>query len=77
MPADMRPVAKAPGLEELFAVDMQHLEPDAFQPFVGHPTLRRATIGLGSDRKNKAVAQLLGLTPAQGEFTFEDSPDRT
>lgn len=58
---DLAPVAAAPALEELLAIDMRHLQPDAFKVFVGHPTLRAATIGLGSDRKNASVRKLLQL----------------
>lgn len=58
---DLRAVADAPCLEQLLLVDMRHLEPDALRPFVGHPHLRAATLGLGSDRKNDAARELLGL----------------
>lgn len=58
---DLRSVAAAPRLESLVAIAMNHLQPEAFQPFVGHPTLAEARIGLGSDRKNKEVRNLLGL----------------
>jgi hypothetical protein len=60
---DLSPLAEAPNLESLAIIDMGHLQPDAFRPFVGHPTLRRASIGLGSDRKNADAWDLLPLGP--------------
>jgi len=71
---DLRPVAEAPGLEELLALDMTYLSPEAFRAFVGHPRLKCATIGLGSDRKNEAVRGFLGLpaTSRHGtDFVFQ------
>jgi internalin A len=70
---DLRPVAEAPALEELVAIDMPQLAPEAFRPFVGHPSLRRVHVGIGSLRTNKAVEDSLHLPPAGWEFTFEDS----
>jgi internalin A len=70
---DLRSVAEAPALEDLVAIDMSQLSPEAFRPFVGHPTLRRASVGLGSLRKNQAVTDLLSLPSAGGDFTFDDS----
>ena len=61
---DLTPVAAAPALEELMAIDMGHLTPEAFRPFVGHPTLRAVRIGLGSKRKNAAAQHLLPLQDA-------------
>ena len=59
--SDLRPIADAPALEELLMIDMPHLQPDAFRPFVGHETLKAASIGLGSDRKNTALKGVLDL----------------
>ena len=69
---DLQPVADAPRLEELLVIDMRHLTPDAFRVFAGHPTLQRALVGLGSDRKNRAVQELLRLpgTTYRSEFQF-------
>ena len=58
---DFSPLANAPALDHLWVWDATHLKPEAFEPLVGHPTLRTARIGLGSDRKNTAVQELLGL----------------
>jgi hypothetical protein len=70
---DLRAVADAPMLEELLILDMRHLKPVALRPFVGHPTLKRATVGLGSIKKNDAVKELLGLPDVgsiKGGFAF-------
>ena len=70
---DLRAVADAPMLEELLILDMRHLKPDALRPFMGHPTLKRATVGLGSIKKNEAVKELLGLPDVggiKGGFAF-------
>jgi len=67
---DLRSVADAPMLEELCIIDMRHLKPEELRPFVGHPTLKRATVGLGSMKKNEAVKELLGLPDVD---RFDDS----
>jgi hypothetical protein len=71
---DLQPVAQAPALEELLTLDMRHLEPEAFRPFLGHPALRRVGVGLGSDRKNQATQRLLGLPTLDrsAPFRFTD-----
>ncbi|MBT8479593.1 MAG: hypothetical protein KJO06_11785 [Gemmatimonadetes bacterium] len=66
---DLAPLASAPVLEDLFLVSMGHLEPEAVLPFVDHPTLRAAVLGLGSMKKNEAAAELLPL-PNPGDFEF-------
>jgi hypothetical protein len=58
---DLRPVADAPALEELFLVAMCHLDPIALRPLVGHPSLRKGIWGLCSDRKNAEAWDLLPL----------------
>lgn len=60
---DFRPVADAPILEELLLVDMRHIQPEALRPFIGHPRLKHAVIGLGSLKKNEAARKLLSLPP--------------
>jgi hypothetical protein len=67
---DLQPVADAPALEELLVYAMPQLTPGAFAPFVGHPTLRQANIGLGSVRKNAAVQEVLGLPRLSEPFVF-------
>ena len=73
--ADLGPVAEAPALEDIVVVDMPHLQPLDFRAFVGHPTLRNARIGLGSFRKNRAVADLLGVPDVIPKFRFRDATD--
>lgn len=60
---DLQAVADAPSLEELVVAGMLHLKPDALRPFVGHPALKRVTIGLGSKRKNEIAKELVGGLP--------------
>lgn len=62
---DLAPIADAPNLEQLLLVDMKHLSPDAVRPFVGHPALRAASLGLGSIRKNRRADDLLDLPDVQ------------
>jgi len=71
--SNLQPVAEARGLEELLAIDMRHLSPDAFRVFAGHPRLRRALVGLGSERKNAAAQEILSLpeTTYRSEFEFK------
>lgn len=58
---ELRPVADAPNLEELLIVDMPHLDLDGLSCFVGHATLRGASVGLGSLRRSRAAQVALGL----------------
>ncbi|WP_162564344.1 MULTISPECIES: hypothetical protein [Microbacterium] len=58
---DLSPIREAPALRQLAVVDMAHLQPDAFAPLVGHPSLTSLTAGLGSKRKNDAVRDLIDL----------------
>jgi Leucine-rich repeat (LRR) protein len=58
---DLTPIAEAPALQDLLLIDMGQLQPDSLQPFVNHPTLRAAVLGLNSDRKNSVARLLLGL----------------
>jgi internalin A len=69
---DLAPLARAPALETLVASDMAHLLPEHFRPFVGHPTLREAAVGLGSKKKNHAIHALLGLPAPSGAPAWID-----
>lgn len=42
-------------------IDMAHLASGDLEPLVDHPTLRGATLGCGSDRKNTAAREQTGL----------------
>ena len=58
---DLTPIAAAPNLEELVISGMRHIAVDSLACFRGHPTLRAAGIGLGSLRRDRQAADLLGL----------------
>lgn len=58
---DLAPIRGAPCLRHLAAVDMGHLQPQAFEPLVGHPALETLRFGLGSKRKNDAVQRMISL----------------
>jgi hypothetical protein len=69
---DLAPIRNAPALEEL-TVSARHLQPHHFLCLKNHPTLKRASIGLGSDRKNREVENILSLPRISygTEFTFQ------
>ena len=67
--SDLAPLRQAPALEQVRLVDMPHLQPDALAPLVGHPTLRAASIGLGSQRNNDRARHLVDLPPARWRST--------
>jgi internalin A len=64
---DLSPIREAPALRQLAIVDMPHLQPHAFAPLVGHPSLTSLRAGLGSKRKNDAVHDLIDL-PREGDW---------
>ncbi|TCB92675.1 hypothetical protein E0H26_23725 [Micromonospora zingiberis] len=55
----LRSLSRAPRIEELLVADSR-LPVEAFRPLVGHPTLNRVGAGLGSERRNDQVDELLG-----------------
>lgn len=67
--SDLRPIASAPSLKELIALQMGHLEPEAFRPFIGHPTLQYASVSLGSIRKNTTISGMLALPRVKDPFS--------
>ena len=68
---DLRPLAAAPALTEVSLVACQHMQPDDFAPLLDCCHLQRVNIGLGSDRKNKAVRDLLGIRGNYGGLTVK------
>lgn len=66
--SDLAPIREAPHLRQLAVVDMGHLQPDAFAPLAGKPTLESLRAGLGSKRKNRAVDELMHL-PSDGNWS--------
>jgi hypothetical protein len=52
---DFNPIADAPGLCEFAAIEMRHLSPAVFAPFVNHPRLESMFAGLSPARANDAL----------------------
>ena len=69
---DLSGVALAPALEQLALIDMPQLTIDDLRPLIGHPTLRRGTIGLGSQSRNRAADGLLPLARPQPKRFLDD-----
>lgn len=59
--ADLTAVADAPNLEELTVYSSGGLKPADFKPFVHHPTLKFATIGLTNSRNSEQAMKLINL----------------
>lgn len=71
---DLTPLLTAPALQRVALVNMTHLEPAQVGVLADHPALRNLIAGLGSDRKNRAVRELLPLT---GAGDWDPEPRRT
>jgi len=67
--ADVKWLATAPALAELEIYQASLLEPRHFRCLVGHPTLRKVRIGMGSVGKNAAVADILKISGQYGGVT--------
>jgi hypothetical protein len=65
---DLACLCTAPALEDLHVYESSHLRPEQLICLRTHPSLKRLSPSLGTDRKNDAVVELLHLSPA-------DSPD--
>ena len=59
---DLRPLLTAPALRQLSLVDMGHLQPADVGVLARHPRLRFLNAGLNSDKKNRAVRELVPLS---------------
>jgi hypothetical protein len=59
--ADLTPLLTAPALRRVALVNMPHIEPAQVGVLREHPSLRYLIAGLGSDRKNRAVQELVPL----------------
>ncbi|MGV9805296.1 hypothetical protein [Micromonospora chersina] len=68
-PASLRGLAAAPQLRELLVTESL-LPVDAFVPFVDHPTLQHAGVGLGAERRNHEAEHLLRRTPPRADTDF-------
>lgn len=74
--SDFTTLATAPSLEHVALVDMPHLAPEAVTPLLGCRALHSVRAGLGSDKKNRRVTEILG-TLAEGDWDVWDrSPYR-
>lgn len=69
---NLRPVADAPNLEELGVYGVRHLQLSDFQPFLNHPSLKAANIGLGSQSKNDAIEKYLNRPNYEPRFEFHN-----
>jgi len=70
---DLRPLVEASNIEEISLVNAGHMHAEDLKPLVGLRSLKRITMGLCSDRKNRAAAQMLPLPDAglpPGGFVF-------
>jgi hypothetical protein len=63
--SDLTPIADAPKLEELVLLGMRQLSIQSLMCFRDHRTLKAATVGLGSQRRNVEAASLLGRAPVK------------
>jgi hypothetical protein len=64
---DLAPLLTAPALRRVALVNMTHLEPAQVAVLADHPQLRYLIAGLGSDRKNRAVRELVPLPEGDDE----------
>ncbi len=65
----------APALEEFAHWGAQNMQPEAYLPLLRNPSVKRAVVGFGSDRKNDQLNELLkehkiDSSPAWKEFKF-------
>lgn len=58
---DLSPIVQSKSIEDLYIWNARHHRPEDFRCLVGHASLRFVSLALGSDRKNKAVHDMLGL----------------
>lgn len=65
---DLSPISEAPNLQELLLMSMDKIKVDNLKCFLNHPSLRAATIGLGSLSRNKEAMDLLGLEAVSGDY---------
>jgi hypothetical protein len=69
-------LAAAPALEEFNFASASHLQPKDFSPFLKHPSLKRASVGFGSQKRNAeleaqfAAASIAPQTTPLHAFSF-------
>ena len=74
---DLSTVRSATSLEQIDLIAMGHLSDQALTTLVDHPSLRRASIGLGSDRRNAAAAALLRLPETEPGWAVNERAQLT
>lgn len=74
--SDLTNLATAPSLQHVALVDMPHLAPEAVAPLLHCPALRSVRAGLGSDRKNRCVKEILGNLTEDDGNVWNRSPYR-
>ena len=67
---DLAPLAAAPALVQLHVIDMRHFTVEQLECLADHPTLREATFGLGSLKRNAAAQELVGVPTVTTPFEF-------
>ncbi len=55
---DLAQIAEAPALAELLYVAANQLQPQDFECFLRHPTLKKAAVGFGSVKRNDELATM-------------------
>lgn len=65
---DMSPLMSAPSLRNLLIYDAGHMQPEDIACLANHPALTGASIGMGSNRKNRRVRELLPLGDVEPEW---------
>jgi hypothetical protein len=68
---DFTPLANAPVLEEFIHVDARGRVPSDYSELLKCPTLRKATVGFGSTRKNEQFREMASKAGV-GEYTRTD-----
>lgn len=76
---DLSPLLEAQALNTLLVLDAKHMQPEDFACLKQHPSLKHAVVGLGSERKNSAVRDMLGAAgvdavPRYHPFEFSQRP---
>ena len=56
---DVSGILKSPSLEEFIHVCAQNMQPEQYTELLKLPTLKKALFGFGSEKKNKAIEELM------------------
>lgn len=63
---DLSPLTRSTSIEHLFIWNARHHQPEDFRCLNRHSSLKSVSVSLGSDRKNNAVSDMLGLPSRPG-----------